>query len=285
MLMILICCAGLITAVFSLNQPEPASEETAVLPSETQLTEIPVKSTKVKPTETKPIPTTEPPTTEPPESVLLEDVPYYSQESVLPTGCEIVSAKMLLEYYTKTEIDTKKLISLLNCQYPQEENGETYAPHPENAFIGNPQDKSSFGCFAPIIVKAMNHMLPENYQAIETTGTELRELAETYLPQEKPVLVWATILMWKPFPNVGWYLYDESGNPTSVWYDWPANEHCMVLVGYDEDCYYFNDPYGSDGLISFDRELTEQRYAEIGKYSAVVIEKESENPERKNPHA
>ncbi|MBR7083770.1 MAG: hypothetical protein IKI37_01095 [Oscillospiraceae bacterium] len=43
-------------------------------------------------TQTETIPeTTEPPP--PPAEILLEDIPYYSQEGLLPTGCEIVSAK------------------------------------------------------------------------------------------------------------------------------------------------------------------------------------------------
>ena len=208
-------------------------------------------------------------------SVLLEDVPYYSQEYVLPTGCEIVSAKMLLSYYTHEEPDIQEMISFLKCEYPVEIDGYTYAHHPEDAFIGNPETEHSFGCFAPIITEVLNQFLPEGLQAEDISGTELRENAETYLPQGKPVLVWATIGMWESFPNAGWYLLDKDGNPTDEWYDWLANEHCMVLVGYDNDYYYFNDPYDSHGLISFGREKTEKRYEEIGKYAVVVTESEN----------
>ncbi|MDE7093619.1 MAG: C39 family peptidase, partial [Oscillospiraceae bacterium] len=218
--------------------------------------------------------TTEPETSEPPEEILLEDVPYYSQEDILPTGCEIISAKMLLEYYTHEETEIEDMISVIACQYPKERKGKSYAPHPENAFIGSPWDESSFGCFAPVIVRMLNHLLPKNYQAVDTSGTDLQELAETYLPQGTPVLVWATIYMWQPFPNVGWYLYNEQGYATDEWFQWLANEHCMVLVGYDETYYYFNDPYDSNGLISFRRDITEKRYEEIGCYSVVVQEKQ-----------
>jgi len=210
-----------------------------------------------------------------PESVLLEDVPYYSQEYILPTGCEIVSAKMLLSYYTHDEPDIQEMISLLHCEYPVEIDGHTYAHHPEDAFIGNPETDHSFGCFAPIITDVLNQFLPDEWQAEDISGTDLREIAETYLPQGKPVLVWATICMWESHPNSGWYLLDKDGNPTDEWYDWLANEHCMVLVGYDDEKYYFNDPYDSHGLISFSREKTEKRYAEIGKYAVVVTESEN----------
>ncbi|MDE6004593.1 MAG: C39 family peptidase [Oscillospiraceae bacterium] len=217
--------------------------------------------------------TTQPETSEPPEEILLEDVPYYSQKNILPTGCEIISAKMLLEYYTHEESEIEDMLNVITCQYPKEKNGRTYAPHPENAFIGSPWDSSSFGCFAPVIVKMLNHLLPKNYQAVDTTGTDLQELAETYLPQGTPVLVWATIYMQASFPNVSWYLYNERGYATDKEFQWLANEHCMVLVGYDEKYYYFNDPYESNGLISFRRDISEKRYEEIGYYSLVVQEK------------
>ncbi|MBR4320018.1 MAG: C39 family peptidase [Oscillospiraceae bacterium] len=224
-------------------------------------------------TQTETIPeTTEPPP--PPAEILLEDIPYYSQEGLLPTGCEIVSAKMVLDYYVKHETDIHDLINLLNCQYPQEIDGHTYAPHPKDAFIGIPEESSGFGCFSPIIVKALNQLLPKQYQAVDLSGSELSEIAETYLPQGKPVLVWATIEMWETRNYLGWYLLDENGNPTDTWYDWQVNEHCMVLVGYDEQYYYFNDPYGSNGLIHFERPVVEDRYEQIGKYAAVVTEKQ-----------
>ena len=46
----------------------------------------------------------------------------------------------------------------------------------------------------------------------------------------------------------------------------------MLLVGYDEESYYFNDPY-SGALVSFTKELTADRYAELGKQSLVILNK------------
>lgn len=208
----------------------------------------------------------------PPVSCKLEDVPYYSQRNLLPTGCEIISAKMVLEYYTQEETDVNDLIENLNVQSPREENGRTYAPHPSQAFIGTPYSSSGFGCFSQAIVRMLNKMLPEEYKAVDTSGTDLQALAETYIPQGTPVLVWATINMQQSVPYLGWYLYDYMGNPTDEWYDWRANEHCLVLIGYDENYYYFNDPNSYYGNTCFKRDIVLKRYEEIGMYSAVVIE-------------
>lgn len=275
---VFLCILMLMLFLFLTEAPEADAETPHI--SHSFIIETYLAETETEPeTETIPesseMPETETEVPEPPESVLLEDVPYYSQEYILPTGCEIVSAKMLLSYYTHDEPDIQEMISLLNCEYPVELDGHTYAHHPEDAFIGNPETDHSFGCFAPIITDVLNQLLPDAWQAEDISGTELREIAETYLPQGKPVLIWATICMWETFPNAGWYLLDKDGNPTDTWFDWPANEHCMVLVGYDADDYYFNDPYDSHGLISFSREKTETRYAEIGKYAVAVTESEN----------
>ena len=209
-----------------------------------------------------------------PESIMLEDVPYYSQEDILPTGCEIISAKMLLEFYTHQETVLDKMLSVIPCQYPKEENHRLYAPHPEDAFIGNPYSESGYGCFAPVIVRMLNHLLPKQYRAVDTSGTDLQELAQTYLPQGIPVLIWATIGMWSPSPTSTWYLYNSRGYATDHQFQWLANEHCMVLIGYDADYYYFQDPYESNGTVTFRKEISEKRYEEIGCYSAIVTEKQ-----------
>ena len=54
-------------------------------------------------------------------------------------------------------------------------------------------------------------------------------------------------------------------------FQWISREHCLVLLGADDSCYYFNDPYQSHGRIAYDREVVEQRYRELGRQSVIVI--------------
>ena len=35
----------------------------------------------------------------------------------------------------------------------------------------------------------------------------------------------------------------------------------MLLVGYDEKNYYFNDPYDNNGVIGYTKEIVERRHA------------------------
>lgn len=205
---------------------------------------------------------------QPPASIQLK-IPYISQEGILPTGCELISAMMLLSHYG-ADVTVEEVVNNTFCAYPVTEGDRTHGYSPYRAFIGSPYDASSFGCYPPVIVDMMNALLPEGKQAVDITGMALPEIAETYLLQGEPVLVWATINMMETELRVGWYLLDEEGNKTDEWYNWKANEHCLVLVGYDEECYYFNDPYEGNGLVGYSRELAETRYAEIGMCAVAV---------------
>ena len=45
----------------------------------------------------------------------------------------------------------------------------------------------------------------------------------------------------------------------------------MLLVGYDEDSYYFNDPYNSNGTVKYHKNLVTKRWEELGKQSVVLV--------------
>ena len=205
LLIIAILPAGVWAAVIQLlgeypdllHAREHHAKLTASAVSEIQETAATVPTDPPTEPETAPpttIPTTEP-VTEAPEAAMIEHVPYYSQRSLLPTGCELVSAKMVLEYYTGQEVPIKEITSRVNCQYPQWMDGKACAPHPSRAFIGDPWDPVSYGCFAGVVCDMMNELLPEGCVAEETSGTPVAELAEKYIPQNQPVLLWATIAM------------------------------------------------------------------------------------------
>ena len=45
-----------------------------------------------------------------------------------------------------------------------------------------------------------------------------------------------------------------------------------MLVGYDDNLYYFNDPYDSNGIIGYDKELVEKRYRALGSQAVAVTD-------------
>ncbi|NTU90119.1 MAG: C39 family peptidase [Actinobacteria bacterium] len=202
-----------------------------------------------------------------PVSVLI-GVPYLTQSINYPTGCESVSATMLLNYLDVDITVDDFIEGYLAISDFEEIDGVLYAPTPNQAFIGDPSTESGYGCYAPVIVAAYQEILPSSdYAVINETRTSLSDLADTYTANGTPILIWATINMVESYETASW-----SVTGTDDTFTWIANEHCLVLVGYDEDYYYFNDPYNSNGIVSYEKALVEQRYAELGMQAIAVVE-------------
>jgi uncharacterized protein YvpB len=196
------------------------------------------------------------------------NVPYLDQSVRYPTGCESVSTVMLL-HYLGCHISVDDFIqSYLKMQGFENRNGELFGPDPNRFFCGSPYDPDSFGCYAPVICDALSACLGDEYQVINETGTPTERLLDEYIDQGMPVIFWACINMREPITGPCWRLKDSGETFT-----WISNEHCMLLVGYDEDSYIFNDPYENHGVIHYPRLLTEERHK--AQYSMAVGIKKS----------
>lgn len=184
------------------------------------------------------------------------EVPYIDQSVHYPTGCESVSTVMLLQYlgYQMTVDDF--IEDYLELQEFENRGGEVYGPDPNRYFCGSPYDADSFGCYAPVICQALEAVLGEQYEVVNETGTPIHVLLQKYIDQGMPVVFWACINMREPIIGPEWKLFD-----TGEIFTWVSNEHCMLLVGYDEEGYYFNDPYENNGVIRYPKDVVEARHA------------------------
>lgn len=211
-----------------------------------------------------------------PKSHIIEDVPMLYQGEDYPSGCESVSSTMLLNYYgfkitTNEFID--KYLPMSDLKY--NDNGKMTAPDTHSAFIGSPYSKAALGCFPPVIKNAMNdYFKNKNYRAIDITGASMESITNNYISNNQPVLIWATMWMQDTFVTYEWEV--KGAKNDSPYKDgdtckWLTNEHCMVLIGYDEDYYYLNDPLNYH-TTRYSRKVFDKRYKQMGK-SALVIEK------------
>lgn len=196
----------------------------------------------------------------------LISVPYKSQAGEYPTGCEVVSTSMLLKYYGYDISVDEFIDDYLESSFLEKVNGKLYGPNPNEAFVGDPRSVYSYGCYAPVIVNSLNKILRKEHWVKNTTGSEFSELIENYIDKEIPVLVWTSLNLLPTESGAEWYLR-ESGEK----FQWISNEHCMVLVGYDKDKYYFNDPYEGNGVVGYDKNLVEKRFKELGDQSVVIL--------------
>lgn len=196
---------------------------------------------------------------------IIQNVPVLSQFPDFPTGCESVSAVMVLNFWGENISAAEFVDEYLpkNAEFYYKWC-KRYGPSPYEYFIGNPRTSASYGCMAPVIEKALCDYFGGSEKVRNTTGTELSQLCSEYIDNDIPVMVWATINMLETVHKNSWYLSDDSR------FTWPGNEHCTVLIGYDSDCYYFNDPYAGK-TVKYDKKTAEQRYSELNKQSVVVL--------------
>ncbi|MCM1226774.1 MAG: C39 family peptidase [Clostridium sp.] len=197
---------------------------------------------------------------------VLLDTPYVSQ-SGFPTGCESASAVMLLKDAGYSVSIADFIDDALDIGWLYEKNGKLYGPDPNVSFIGNPRSSNGYGCYAPVITNALNRILGNGDQAVNITGTSMSQLISGYIDKGIPVAVWATIGMIGMEYTTEWTVPE-----TGELFTWKSNEHCLVLVGYDDKYYYMNDPYNGKGLCKYLRSVVEDRYAVMG-YQAVVIKR------------
>lgn len=210
------------------------------------------------------------------KSHTIKDVPLLQQGTEYPSGCESVSSVMLLRYYGyKITVDDFIDDYLPKGYFDLESTTGMTGPDTESVFIGSPYSEDALGCFSPAICTAMNSYLKgKGYRAVDVSGSSTELLLNRYIVNNQPVLIWATMWMQEPAVTYEWKV--KGAKSYSSYKDgdtckWLANEHCMVLVGYDDEYYYLNDPL-SESTVKYERSIFDTRYAQMGK-NAVVLEK------------
>lgn len=196
--------------------------------------------------------------------------PYIDQTKEWPTGCESVSTVMFLQYLG-IDISVEQFVDrYLEKESFLEKEGKLYGGDPWKVFAGDPADEQSMGCYAPVIRKALEKVFQEDRKAesvcresceewepVDLTGVSMKALLSEYIDADIPVIFWASIDLKETYTGPEWILKDNGEIFT-----WRSNEHCMLLVGYDEKNYYFNDPWHNHGTIGYERKLVEKRHAE-----------------------
>lgn len=187
-------------------------------------------------------------------------VAYIYQEPELPTGCEITSLTMLLNFLGYDVDKTTLADDYLTMDY-------TASVGFDKAFIGNPRWDGGYGCFAPVIAETAQKYLNDqnsSYTAKNISGTDFEKLY-SYIDQGKPVIVWNS--MYQLDVEKYFCYYDENKTPV-YWY---ANEHCVLLTGYDktENTVTVADPLS--GLMKYNTDRFKYLYDTLEK-QAVIIE-------------
>ena len=184
--------------------------------------------------------------------------PFISQLGKYPTGCESVTTVMALNHIG-IDISVDKFIDSYLTK--------TGVPFDPNiSFGGNPRYTSGYGCYAPVIKKALDKALSgQKYTAKQLYGVSLKNLCSNYIDKGIPVILWATMYMNTPYISSTWTYNGKTIN-------WIAPEHCLLLVGYDSSHYFFNDPLTYQPQTYYSKSSVEVAYKGLN-YQAIVLEK------------
>lgn len=200
----------------------------------------------------------------------VENVPFINQFLLgYPTGCEAVSAAMAAQFagynvssaqiIDKTPTDPlgkreETVKTEVETEVVNEETGETeivketkeetvlVASNPFKVFVGHPTKKlreGSYGCYAQPICDALSALGIPNKNLSGCSADTLFK----YIKQGKPVVIWCKQYGAAIKTGETWRYPDGSGSYTEL-----VGEHCAVLVGFDGDYVYLNDPATGEGV-------------------------------------
>ena len=198
-----------------------------------------------------------------PEKSPVLEVPALSQTD-WPTGCESVSAVMALNL-AGADLTVEDFVYgfLPMDELWMDAAGQLCGPSPADTFIGDPAGRG-YGCFAPVLARAMSRAAPAGYRALDLTGSPLSELACAYLRHNIPVVIWATMEMRPVEAGTQWLL------PGGEVFTWPSGEHCLLLVGETAEGYLLNDPRAGE-TVCYDKELVRRRYESLGSQAVALV--------------
>ena len=201
------------------------------------------------------------------------EVTYIDQTDEYPTGCESISTIMCLKYW-KIDITPEDFIdNYLEKGLFYYKNGQMFAPNPSDKFVGSPYDGNSYGCYEPVIEKALKKLISEknlNFDVKNLNNVPMETIISEYIDNDIPVIFWATIDL-NPYSNGSIWVVPETGEK----FQWRRNEHCLLLVGYDDekDGYYFNDPWNNHGRILYNKALVKKRHEEQYSMAVALVKK------------
>lgn len=197
---------------------------------------------------------------------IIIDIEYFNQNN-FPTFCEGVTTLMALRYMGYDMTIDRLIEDYVPSFELTKKNNVLIGEDPNVYFIGDPRSSDAKGCYAPVIKNVITEIAGES--AIhDLTGMDIEDILSQYVNKGFPVIFWATMYMKESGTGDTWYI-----ERTGEYFTWKTREHCLLLAGSDPDNYYFYDPLNNHGVISYDKELVEKRYEELGKMALALVKR------------
>ena len=193
------------------------------------------------------------------ELVLITDVPRLYQYPELPTGCEVTTLTMLLQYYGIAVTKETLAEQLPKAPLPTNYDGTGYTLHPNEAFIGDPFSEEGFGVYLPPLIPLIQQYL--SYPILNLTQCSFTVL-QKLLDQSIPIMVWATMEMRPAYLTRTWLTPEGP-------FTWTAPQHALLLIGYDTTHICVHGPL--HGLAVYKQAAFLDAWEALGKQALAIL--------------
>ncbi|MBY7114338.1 C39 family peptidase [Bacillus sp. 17RED48] len=195
------------------------------------------------------------------EKVILSNVPLIQQLPELDRGCEVTSLAMMLQYAGIT-VDKMKLANEIK---KVDFMNDGVRGNPNEGFVGNIYtfSESGYGVYHGPLFQLAKKYLPN--KAVDLTGKSIEELYKSVKSGQPVVMI--TNAKFAPLDEDEFTTWETNSGDVSITY----NEHCVVLIGYDEEFVYIRDPLEDSLDIKVPRGKFEKAWMQMGSQAISYV--------------
>jgi uncharacterized protein YvpB len=191
-----------------------------------------------------------------------------SQLPELISGCEVTSLTMLLDFAGK-KVNKLNLAHLIEYD-PTPKVTDKYNQYqiltwgnPDKGFVGKMNGTDTgYGVYHKPLFRLLNKILPD--QGVDLTGQSFAKMLQS-VSDGIPVIAWTT----------------TDFSPSDIWEDWNSptgkihatfKEHAVLVIGYDQNSIYVNDPLDGTAGKQVDRKKFEATWNQMGRQAITLKE-------------
>ncbi|SCB84774.1 hypothetical protein BACERE00177_02933 [Bacillus mobilis] len=195
------------------------------------------------------------------EKVIISNVPLIQQLPELDRGCEVTSLAMLLQY-AGVSVDKMQLASEIKKINFLDDG---VRGNPNEGFVGNIYtfSESGYGVYHEPLFQLAKKYLPN--KAVDLTGKSIEETYKSVKSGQPVVMI--TNATFAPLDEDEFTTWETNSGDVSITY----NEHCVVLIGYDEEFVYIRDPLSESLDVKVPRENFEKAWMQMGSQAISYV--------------
>ncbi|ARV95975.1 TPA: C39 family peptidase [Bacillus cereus] len=195
------------------------------------------------------------------EKVILSNVPLIQQLPELDRGCEVTSLAMMLQY---AGVSVDKM-TLANEIKKVDFIDDGVRGNPNEGFVGNIYtfSESGYAVYHGPLFQLAEKYLPN--KAVDLTGKNIEEIYKSIKAGQPVVMI--TNATFAPLDEAEFTTWETNSGDVSITY----NEHCVVLIGYDQESVYIRDPLEDSLDVKVPRETFEQAWVQMGSQAISYV--------------